>query len=425
MSTDRRRNLIEAMHRADAWCPPRCHRLPRRFGVAIRRAERSLDSEEQGVRDEIGFLALHTAYADRFFPGTSVQQTRLRYIFFVPWLYLDIAVQRPRRRVADLVRDAELRLVTRLLKAGNGVIGRRSHPKPAAQPPSMIYWGALRRWGLLRSPGPGASPPDRARFHALLSERRADTNLHSDDHDLLDEIPALFCALPEPPPGWSDPRQPLAFTLTPAERRVARERMISVERSQDRRPSLLSRLAEAEFDLPNDAPLWIENVRRLADVEDQQALKRARRVAALAAIGRAVYASLVETLREQDGHPTPVDHRTTLDAVVAGHRDLALALDVDRVIDDEPFLESQTILLQVLRQTQQWIRAGTKDVMALRDVYAQSEEGRKGRRARLTSRLFSKQRREEWLAKDLPEAQPLYYRWGNVRRLLQDLRGTA
>ena len=55
---------------------------------ALRRAETQLRDDVQGVRDEIGFLALHQAYADRFFPGTSVLHTRLRYALFVPWLYL-------------------------------------------------------------------------------------------------------------------------------------------------------------------------------------------------------------------------------------------------------------------------------------------------------------------------------------------------
>lgn len=45
---------------------------------AIRRAEARLREDTKGVRDEIGFLFLHQAYADRFFPGTSVLQKRLR-----------------------------------------------------------------------------------------------------------------------------------------------------------------------------------------------------------------------------------------------------------------------------------------------------------------------------------------------------------
>ena len=53
---------------------------------AVARAEEALASNEKGVRDEVGFLALHQGLADRFFPGTSVLHTRLRYVLFVPWL---------------------------------------------------------------------------------------------------------------------------------------------------------------------------------------------------------------------------------------------------------------------------------------------------------------------------------------------------
>ena len=51
----------------------------------LNRAEAQLVKDAQGVRDEVGVLALHTGYANRFFPGTSTQQTRLRYALFVPW----------------------------------------------------------------------------------------------------------------------------------------------------------------------------------------------------------------------------------------------------------------------------------------------------------------------------------------------------
>src|SRR5262249_4445670 len=66
---------------------------------ALRRAETQLREDVEGVRDETGFLSLHQAYADRFFPGTSVLHTRLRYVLFVPWMY-----QAATRR-ADLLRQ--------------------------------------------------------------------------------------------------------------------------------------------------------------------------------------------------------------------------------------------------------------------------------------------------------------------------------
>ena len=49
----------------------------------MRQAER-LTSGEQDTRDEIGFLLIHQGFADRFFPGTSVLHTRVRYALLVP-----------------------------------------------------------------------------------------------------------------------------------------------------------------------------------------------------------------------------------------------------------------------------------------------------------------------------------------------------
>ena len=63
---------------------------------ALKRAEAQLVTDSAGVRDEVGVLSLHTAYANRFFPGTSVQQTRLRYALFVSW------------QITVLLRDREL-----------------------------------------------------------------------------------------------------------------------------------------------------------------------------------------------------------------------------------------------------------------------------------------------------------------------------
>jgi hypothetical protein len=56
---------------------------------AMRDARKFMSADQKGVRDEIGFLIVHQRYADRFFPGTSVLHTRLRYVLFVPWLYRD------------------------------------------------------------------------------------------------------------------------------------------------------------------------------------------------------------------------------------------------------------------------------------------------------------------------------------------------
>ena len=55
--------------------------------ASVQRAELQLTDATQGILDELGLLEIHQAYADRFFPGTSVLHTRLRYVLFVAWAY--------------------------------------------------------------------------------------------------------------------------------------------------------------------------------------------------------------------------------------------------------------------------------------------------------------------------------------------------
>ena len=93
----------------------------------IRQVERSLANSEQETRDEIGFLLLHQGFADRFFPGTSVLHTRVRYALFVPWLFQQAAAKQ--RRGSDLdttIRHRLIELAIRLKQHGgepHGVIG--------------------------------------------------------------------------------------------------------------------------------------------------------------------------------------------------------------------------------------------------------------------------------------------------------------
>src|SRR5438477_12845778 len=75
----------------------------------MRHVERSLADNEQDTRDEIGFLLIHQGFADRFFPGTSVLHTRVRYALFVPWVYQRAA--RSPRRGSDLDRTIQQLLI--------------------------------------------------------------------------------------------------------------------------------------------------------------------------------------------------------------------------------------------------------------------------------------------------------------------------
>jgi hypothetical protein len=136
---------------------------------ALRRAEAQLSGEAAGVRDEIGFLLIHQRYADRFFPGTSVLHTRLRYILFVPWMYEGIGQGLAPKSINRAVEHAETQLAGRL--SGVGIIGGQKFPDATSQPPSIVYWTALGAWGLLR-PSVDGRLPSRARVHAALQKKR-------------------------------------------------------------------------------------------------------------------------------------------------------------------------------------------------------------------------------------------------------------
>ena len=403
---------------------------------ALRKAEAAVLSQEQGVRDEIGFLLLHQAYADRFFPGTSVLQTRLRYILFIPWMYESIARKAHTDSVDQLLAEEEMKLIGRLKMNyqnslgsddGVGIIGGRSHDQGrlTSQSSSMIYWGSLGRWGVLKA-APGGALPSRAIVHKVLRYRQhiSKVPLDDDGQPVLEEQP-LFANLPEPPPGWDKVSVPLSFQF-PDDKRdevgFVRRHLASCCR-RDGGQSLLAVLSEVGFHPKKVGHLWDRRVWKLAPSEDRKALLRAGQVASLAAIGRAVYAALVEHVRDfEDELSTANIHRDNLQEILNEHRDGALQLDIPSILEDAPQIDKN--ILQILQQTRRWIES-SQPVTELWDDYAFAELKRKGGRARLPRSLGGRNRRAEWLPENHPKAYPLSYRWSNVVRLLRDLKGDA
>jgi hypothetical protein len=389
---------------------------------ALRRAETQLQDDVEGVRDEIGFLSLHQGYADRFFPATSVLHTRLRYVLFVPWIYERIALQSDRQQISAAVEKQELELTHRLIGAREaGVIGFRSYPNPTVQPPSMIYWSAMGAWRILQ-PSLNGSIPSRQTVHRRIARKPFRQQLHDDDKQLLMEEEPLFCSIPKPPAAWNDSTQPLTFQLEASEAMFLRNCFLSVTRpGGDGMPSLLARLVDQRLEITDRLELWSPKLRLAADRADREALLRARQAAALTAVGRGVYAALVEEMRDEYDHlPTEDVHRSNLSVIVERFAADALNLAVDNICLDAPSIPSS--ILKVLRATQDWLREPTRDLAPVYDTYKDAENGRKGRRARLSKTIDGRERRAEWLPDKYRLATPLHYRWKNVRQLLMDLQ---
>ena len=395
----------------------------------VTRAEAALRPDNQGVLDEVGLLALHQAFADRFFPGTSVLHTRLRYALFVPWAMADAQGD------PDRLRKYEIRITKQLarrwdptFKRPGGIIGVDSLPEGPSQPPSVSYWGALSRWGILRQ---DIASRSRVAVLRLLKIRASQQReLHRADGELLaTPEPSPFVDLPQPPKHWLVEGQPLDFHLLPEERQFVRRHWIGLQQgNSDGRPglSLLAQLAAAPAaklrPLLEDSDIrpWHPAIAELVDVDDRRVLQLAKRTAAMACIARAIYAALVERERGRDGLPKGTEHHTNLQEACTLHRADASGLNLEELRQTLTMLPAD--LFDLLKKTQQWLRIGKSDLEPLWDDYRFAEERKKRGRARLPRTRLGRRRRGEWKSEEHPLPEMLHYRWGNVRQLLLDLK---
>lgn len=389
----------------------------------MQQVERSLANAAQDTRDEIGFLLIHQGFADRFFPGTSVLHTRIRYALFVPWLYQRAASSRHRGSSLDtIIRRLFIELAIRLKSIGGeryDVIGGDKLGQVTSQPPDRVYWTALRAWGLLL-------PTIHSRAEAL---RRLQTAVRStmldDDGTRLDDTPTeVFVGLPERPAGWDEAKSPLRFKLPRQEREFLCRRLGQVPRAEDTRPSLLANLVSRGDSFPDGATSFPKELMAAADDADKSALRIARDAASLAAIGRAVYGALVEHLRARDEETSSRIFPSLLETHFDTHGEAASLCDLKRLEVLLPGIP--THVRSVLSETQEFIRRGRPRAFSgLLECYRTAEVIRKSsRRARLMDTDYGAHRRAEW-SPARHDTSPLHYRWHIVRDMLSDLSGSA
>ena len=399
---------------------------------ALKRAEAQLIGDSEGVRDEVGVLALHTAYANRFFPGTSVQQTRLRYALFVPWQIKMLLRDRARVRSGQALpalEAAEQNLARRLPDVdGERTIGRRAvkSGRPVAIPPSHSYWVALRAWKVL-SRGPDGATPSRAELFAQWErwhEGHRGRNATDDEGHPIEAPRYLFHkGLPNPPVEF-ERDNPLDFSLESSERDFLRARLLDTKRPNDGQPSFLSALVHSTERIPNGLLPWSESVVRHADEADQKALHRARDAAALAAVTRAVYAAAVEALLERnDCSSVGKQHRDRLAEIVSKYGAAGQQLCIDDLKLDGVFIGD---LHPILTAIQEWLSRPGHDPLddPVLAPLTRWELCRKGsRRAKLHLSAHGREARAAWGRDKTAPAGPIEYRWRLVCGFLQDLQG--
>ncbi|MDO8397953.1 MAG: DUF6361 family protein [Bradyrhizobium sp.] len=108
--------------------------------------------QEEGVIDELGFLALLGRFSDLLHPATTTLMRSARYFYFVAGIYRRIELEGVHTsQVSQLARQRqdELRDVL-AAKETVGVIGREAGID-LRQFPSLIYWSGLRKLGIFTS----------------------------------------------------------------------------------------------------------------------------------------------------------------------------------------------------------------------------------------------------------------------------------
>src|ERR1035437_918097 len=399
---------------------------------AAARAEQALDEGIGEVRDEIGFMAIHHAFANRFFPGTSVLHTRLRYIFFVPWLMDQVAAERGRLPPLGRLKQAEARVKDQLKSAdaGPGIIGLRApRHRMSSQFPSAIYWSALRNWGFLRALEDDSYPGRLEALNSLVTlSDPVKRTAHDDDGAILDDMLSPFIDdLPSACPQIKTKTGNLTFMLEKDEKRSLKE-IISSANSLARQ-SILARLMNSSTPLPipkrqeYDVVFgWPDWIKELCDEEERKDLKIASYAAALSCIGRGVYAALVQMLRKNDGKTSgKTDHLDLLRDAVSRYGSKASQLNIQNLVElisDDPLPSS---IVKVLKETKAWLKSGRPhDPMDLLDCYLQAEEPRKENQSRLPP--DARERRSEWNPDEVSPATPLHYRLHIVHELVWDIQ---
>ncbi len=154
---------------------------------------RSLD--EPGTLDELGLASVRDAFSDMLSPGTSTNQTRLRYFIFLPWLFGRLEAQRvPPVEFSHRLREEEAQLIDclRPLGPGQGVIGYTAG-RDLKQMPSAAYWGGLGSWRLRRHNLSIAEYGQRASTFGTLRPER------DDDGSVTKRLLSMWAPLPQPP----------------------------------------------------------------------------------------------------------------------------------------------------------------------------------------------------------------------------------
>lgn len=385
-----------------------------------RERQRVLDAidrfKETDTRDELGLGSIRDAFADHFFPGTSVIQTRARYFLFVPWTYLALEAKRvASAEVEAKARKAETRLIQVLKNAADntGTLGSRAGDS-LKRLPSNVYWLGLAAWKIRLFDG---SQDDYHRSLDRFYVRKDDVPRDDDREPLGGGLRRNWHVdIPDPPESFPDEAD---FQLT------KQEASYLVDRIQLAAPRSLLAFLARQGRPAAVAYAWMHPQLGAMLPEIQDALAHARLLAETMQGAAWVYNVMLAAERAKStGNMEPEEHfRGALAAwaeEIRGRRREIAAWD------RQAFWTLVRRLGRVSRATETfvegWLRLapwdkpeGGPDDRAARDLVYHREQQLKGGRARLTNPRAL----ELWGGES--GTGRIDYRWRTASRLLADI----
>lgn len=270
---------------------------------------------EQGTVDELGIGPVRDAISDALFPGLSVLHTRARYLLFVPWLARRLETGRvPASDAPRQFRQLEVELIYALIAgdAGRGIIGVDAQDT-VKRLPSVLYWGGLRRFGILRHPGTTGQY-----LRSLGSLAQAARRASRDDEGEVTEgaYRSWHPDLPAEPDGLLDET---SFALTSAEADFLEDRVLASVPG-----SLLAHLV-ATRTVADVADPWQHPALASASPELRRSVDHAHRFSALIHGANLLYNLLlseqVQALQDRDDDDRVHDYRGRLEGWATEIRD--------------------------------------------------------------------------------------------------------
>jgi hypothetical protein len=370
---------------------------------------------EKDSRDELGIAGIRDAFSDMLFPGTGSLQTRARYFFFVPWMYLGFEAKGvPSAEIARRARDLEVKLINTLAGSSDppppgtiGILARSSLQRF----PSSIYWNGLRVLGICLSAG------SQAEYHRSLDRlKAAGTARRNDDGEVVGGVARTWHAgLPAIPDDF--PNQ-VTFALTQTEARYLKGRVM-----ENHRRSLFAFLLDREYADADVDFAWDHASVESAQPELQREINHARCFSEVmngAAIFYNLYLAELEPRREEVIESCTELLRDWLALMIARRRDLQAwdRADFWKLLEQRMYVPRGATRPFV----EEWCRrvlnddpSKLRDDRTTMELISRREIQIKGDMARFSNRRS----REMWMG-DAGLGR-MDFRWSNARVILRDI----